>query len=253
MSYFEKSESLKNPATKFISWNASEGNFAYWDKENKQNVSLGDEMVILPLKQLSTIKGYHKQLEGGFVANEVSNTTTEELNVRVFVKNSKGESKQQPFEFGLYKDIKDKIKTAGGKFSISLYCLLVSDLTGKTELVNVQFYGASLSPFIDLGREVVDSGAMIHCTKNPEIQKNGGVKYYVPNFRAGRIDEALLESAKPFYEDLQNYFVSYKEAQTVKAESEIEDNKIANIANEAVADMPLPDINIDDINVVMPF
>ena len=201
---------MENPAKKFIGFSGKNGQFTYYDKsgekETWRNVEIQKPIYLIVLDELSAIKGYCKKTESGITSNEVHNITTDVLKVRTF----KGGLEA----VGKYKDISDKVKIWGGKFTKSVYALLI---TGKTqaELVNFQFKGASLNSWIDKKFNTEKFGVII---KN-ELQegKNGDTIYKIPVFGSLNITPELFDIAiKTDNEILQPYLRSYTATQMEK-------------------------------------
>ena len=137
MSYSEPR--LQNPATKFIDF--KDGKFQYYDKETEKNIILDLPLYFVVLDELSTISGFCEKAKSGIYSNEVHKISNEVLNVRTF----KGGEQI----IGIYKDISDAIARIGGRFTKSVYALLINTETRETELVNFKFRGAAFSGWID--------------------------------------------------------------------------------------------------------
>ena len=198
---------MENPAKKFIGFSGKTGQFTYYDKsgekETWRDVEVKKPIYFIVLDELSTIKGFCKKTKSGIVSNEVHNITTDVLKVRTF----KGGLEA----VGKYKDISDKIKSWGGKFTKSVYALL---LTGKdkTELVNFHFKGSSLNAWIDKKFNAEKFGVIIKDELREE--RNGDTVYKVPVLNALNITPELLDIAvKTDSEILQPYLKAYTAAQ----------------------------------------
>ncbi len=208
MSRTKKREGSKNPASKFISLSGVTGNFGYWSKEKEQMINLEYPIRMIILDVLSTIKGYHSGKGAGIYSNEIHNQSNEILKVKVFGSDEIAK--------GLYADIKDKVKGVGGKFANSVYAVMISD--NEPELVNFQFYGASLSPFIDFQKETdIYKNSVIITDVEPA--KKGATNYFIPMFEAGAITEEESKIADLMDMELQKYFDEYKLGQLDKVET----------------------------------
>ena len=216
MSRTKKREGSKNPATKFISLSGVSGNFGYWNKQLEKTVELEYPIRFIVLDVLSTIKGYHSGKQSGIYSNEIHNQSVEILKVKVF---GSGD-----IATGLYADIKDKVKGVGGKFTNSVYAMMIVD--DEPELINFQFYGASLSPFIDFQKEanIYKNSVII---SDVEPAKKGATSYFIPMFEAGAITDEEGKAADLLDIDLQKYFDEYKLGQldSSKVEEVADDNK----------------------------
>ena len=203
-----------NPAQKFIEWKGSTGRFVYYDKlrENPDGstgaqITLPETMHIMFITDLSTFAGFSDADQSGIWANEVRNLSKDLLSVRT----RKGE-----LATGLYKDIADKVKNAGGKFAKSIYCMLLLGKDQEPEFVNFKLYGSAVGPWIDFvnntyGRKTMEDGYSIKLSTNPLPQKKGSNTYSIPEFE--RIDtkqlpQAIIDKGIQAYKDLAEYHAS---------------------------------------------
>ena len=229
MSRTKKREGSKNPASRFISLSGVTGNFGYWDKERESTVSLTYPIRFIVLDVLATIKGYHSGKGAGIFSNEIHNTTTEILKVKVFG--------HDDIAMGLYSDIKDKVKGVGGKFTSSVYAMTL--VNNEPTLVNFQFYGASLSPFIEL-QKVTDIYKNSISIIDVEPAKKGATNYFIPIFEAGNITKEESKVADLMDLELQKYLDEYKLGQ-------LDHSKVAETADEDKEDWtPTEDDNTID-------
>ena len=187
-----------NPAQKFIEWSGSKGQFYYYDKESSQDVFFDKTLYIVPLDELSTIKGFHKQSESSIYSNEVKNITQERLIVKSF--------KGGLIASGLYNDIKGKLE--GGKFGKSVYCALISDKGENLELVNFQFTGSSLGSYID-AKINVDNGNVVSLSSSTEELKNGNTVYFAPKIKKHEVRSDILKKCVEMDRELQYYLKAY--------------------------------------------
>lgn len=202
-----QNEGSTNPATKFLEWKSKDKCFAYYDKDKKENVLLPLPLKIQFLEEFHTIKGFHEGSESGIYSNEIK-TMKETLTVKAF-------NQKTPIAEGLYNDIKHEVKSAGGKYGKSVYALL------DGEIVNLQLYGASISPFIlytsgDKKTNVKGHSQVLE-TNFIEVnsyvdKKKGANKYTEPVFSLGeRFTTEENELANDKYKDIVNYFNKYSE------------------------------------------
>lgn len=131
----------KSPIKKYLAYSGSTGTFSYWDKEAEERVEL-DSLDIIVLDVRSSISGYDSDNKASISSNLVVDTTKEVMNV-VSWKNGKATELYD----GLYKDIKDKAKAIGGKFTSNVICL--ADLGQGSEICNLQLSGVSLGSWIE--------------------------------------------------------------------------------------------------------
>lgn len=199
-------EGLKNPSQKFLSWKSESQNFQYYDKESKENVNVPLPLKFLTLKQLQSVKGWSDALNGQIISNEVEFLSTRELTPVCYHKNNKGDSVKTTIAKGYYKDIKEAITTAGGRYHKSIYVMLENG-----ELANIQLKGASVKEWGDFFNKVknrlTDELVVIDSFKS---EKKGAVKYYVPEFKLLRsITEDESQKADEVFNTLDAYLTSY--------------------------------------------
>ena len=169
----------KNPAGKFLEWNGDKGVFYYYDKEKKEKVDMPSKFQVIGLDELSTIKGWDERASSGIYSNEVRDLVSDELTVKNF--------NNDLIRQGVYGEIRDAIKSSGGKFCKSVYATLVSK-GNSVELVNLSLRGSALSAWIDAGIDV-SKGLVITCGTNPEEKKKGKTTYYEPMFTTKLLPE----------------------------------------------------------------
>jgi hypothetical protein len=202
---------IENPCTKFIDFKGDKGRFFFYDKEKEKQIDIPLPIYFTVLDELSTISGYNEKNDCGIYSNEVHSTGSEILRVKTF---KGGES-----VIGLYKDIKDSIKAMGGKYTKSVYALLIHpDKT--TELVNFKFKGASFSAWLE--KKINPLNSVIGIVGLTE-EKKGITVYQVPIFQAFKLSPELDARAIAADEILQTYLKEYKamipEKEIAKAEA----------------------------------
>ena len=206
-----------NPCKYFIDW--KNGSFVYYDKEAGENVDLGYNITFLVLDQLSTIKGWHDASESGIWSNEVRDTRTETMNVKAF------KVKGGDLVSGLYSDIKDKVKSLGGKYVRSMYVAMKVD--GDTlELANLQLKGAALAEwsafYNDNRNEIYDAAVEV---TGSDARKKGATKFNVPIFALKKVSEETNETAKSLDTVLQNYLSGYLLGQHLETKEQVSDTE----------------------------
>jgi hypothetical protein len=209
---------IENPCTKFIDFKGDKGRFFFYDKEKEEQIEIPLPIYFTVLDELSTISGYNKKNDCGIYSNEVHSTGTEVLRVKTF---KGGES-----VIGLYKDIKDSIKAMGGKYTKSVYALLIN-FDKTTELVNFKFRGAAFSAWLE--KKINSLNSVIGITDFTE-EKNGNTIYQVPVFKAFKLSPELDARAITADEILQDYLKLYKAQEPEKeiAKAEANEEFIAN-------------------------
>lgn len=196
-----------NPATKFLQWKSNDKCFAYYDKEKGENVQVPLPFKFQFLEHFSTIKGWNDATETGIYSNEIMFTSKEELEVKTF--------KGVEIAKGLYKDIRSKVRDAGGKYHRSVYVL-----NEDGNIVNIQMKGAVVSAysvFMDgdsktgiKGHKHLIENNWIVVNKFQELKK-GATKYSVPIFEVGSVfTDSEFKLANEKYKEIENYFDNYK-------------------------------------------
>jgi hypothetical protein len=188
---------LENPCKKFIDFKGNDGKFFYYDKEKEEQVEITIPMYFIVIDELATISGFNKKHGCGVYSNEVHRTTDELLRVKTF----KGGEEI----VGLYSDIKDSIIALGGKYTKSVYALMIYP-TGATEMVNFKFRGSSFSGWLEKKFNVTKSAVGI---VGLEDEVNGTITYKVPVFKKFKMSEELRQRAIAADEVLQTYLAEY--------------------------------------------
>lgn len=177
---------LINPCTKFLRFSGKK--VSYYDKEKKQNIEVKTPVTFVALIELSAISGFDEANNCGIYSNEVEKLSEQLMKVRSF--------KGGDLVCGLYGDIKDKAKVAGGRFTKSVYGLM------DGELVNFQLRGASLKGWIDKA-----PGTKFQI-KEFEEGKKGSVTYFVPVFTPQKFeDEKEKKAARETLDSLMNDYL----------------------------------------------
>jgi hypothetical protein len=200
-----------NPCNKWIEFSGDSGTFSYYDKEKDKKFALEMPVYFAVCDELATITGFNKKHECGVYSNEVRSTKNEILRVKTF---KGGESVT-----GLYADIRDNIVALGGKFTKSIYALLIhEDLS--YEFVNFKFRGAAFSSWME--KKFNPEKFIVGVTETVE-EMNGKTKYQVPVFKpfkmSPEIDAAAIEQDKILQEYLKEYFSRVPESDIAKAEA----------------------------------
>lgn len=221
----EKKGQSTNPAKRFLNWKSNDKEFAYYDKEKNENISVPLPFKFQFLEHFSTVKGWNDANQTGIYSNEVMFTSKEEINVRMF--NGMEVAK------GIYSDIRSKVRDAGGKYHRSVYAL-----DEKGDIINIQMKGSVVSAysvFMDGDKKANVKGHK-HLIENnwiivKEFQslKKGATKYTVPIFEIGdafTTEEFALANEK--YKDIEAYYKKYSSGieSNVEVEAEAEETVI---------------------------
>ena len=187
-----------NPATKFLSWKSNDKQFSYYDKETKENVLVPLPLKFLVLDEMHSISGWNDATQSGIYSNEVKFISKETMTVKPF--------KGNEIAKGLYKDIKEKVKSAGGHYVKSIYIML-EDGT----LANLQLKGSAVQKwgeFTAKGKQrLVDEWVVVDKAVDG---KKGAVKFTTPDFRfLQSITDAESELADECFNTLEAYMNTY--------------------------------------------
>jgi hypothetical protein len=160
-----------NPAVRWFEWNGENGVVRYYDKASDQTIETPQPFTFLLLDQLGTVTGWDNESDCGITANQVKDSRQETLVVR----SRKGGTIAE----GLYKDIKDRVNAAGGKFTANCYIGFKQD--GALVIGVLQFKGAALhswADFIKDNRKAAYEKAIVIAGYNEG--KKGKVVFRVP-------------------------------------------------------------------------
>ena len=187
-----------NPTKKFLEWKSNDKCFSYYDKNLATNVKVELPLKFMFLEHYHTVKGWNDPAQSGMYSNEVFAVSTEPMDVKLF----KGGS----IASGLYRDIKDQVTKAGGRYHRSIYVVL-EDGT----LANIQLKGSGVSSYSDFYKE----NSHLLDTKWVEIKstkdgKKGSIKFSSPEFTIGSpIDKENDKIAIDRANELQEYMKEY--------------------------------------------
>lgn len=189
-------KTVENPADKFFEWDGKNGYVKYWDKQQEKEIEVDMPFHFLMLDTLTTIRGFHKKSDSGIYSNEVRS-----LNQILKVKTSQGHLVAE----GIYDNIKDTIKASGGKFAKSVYIAYNED--GQMKIGNINFKGASLSPWIELEKEVgrrgLEEKAVVITGSTHE--KSGDIEFEIPVMKIRDVKPEANQTAIHLDEQLQDY------------------------------------------------
>lgn len=173
--------------------------FTYWDKIEKKNIGVPLPIKFVTIAELNTITGFNDENQCGVYSNEVHNLN-EPLSVRLFCKGNHGAN-------GTYEKIKGEIKSLGGRFTKSIYALMIN---GKeVELVNFKASGSFLNAWIDKNVNADVMGIIIN---DLLPKKKGSNDYLQPVIEGFEIKDTVKtrEIAQGFYKKLNDYFADKK-------------------------------------------
>ena len=187
-----------NPATKFLDWKSNDKCFEYYDKEKQEKVSVPLPFKFLVLDEFHTIKGWSDSCQSGIFSNEVKFISKEVMTVKPF--------KGNEIAKGLYKDIKEKIVSAGGHYVKSIYIMLEDG-----SLANLQLKGSAVQKWGEFTQKTRNRlpDEWVQVTKAIEGKK-GAVKFFTPDFSFERsITDAEAVQADEAFNILETYLKTY--------------------------------------------
>jgi hypothetical protein len=187
-----------NPATKFIEWKSNDKCFNYYDKEAQKNVDIPLPFKFLVLDELHCIKGWNDASSSSIYSNEVKFISKEVMTVKPF--------KGNEIAKGYYKDIKEKVVSAGGHYTKSIYVMLEDG-----SLANLQLKGSGVQKWGDFTQKTRNRLADEWVTvAKAEDGKKGAVKFSTPSFSfANSINDEEANMADEAFNILESYLKTY--------------------------------------------
>lgn len=198
---------LSNPAKRFLEWKSNDKCFSYYDKEKKENVSVPLPFKFLVLDQLHTVSGWNDATSSGIFSNEVKFISKQVMTVKPF--------KGNEIAKGLYADIKEKVKNAGGHYVKSIYIML-EDGT----LANIQLKGSAVQQWGEFTNKSLSRLPEEWVVVDKAIDgKKGAVKYTTPGFTfGGSLSDKEAAQADLVFDELETYLKAY----LIKEEAPVE-------------------------------
>lgn len=198
---------LSNPSKKFLEWKSNEKAFSYFDKEKKENVKVELPFKFLVLDQLHTVSGWNDATSSGIYSNEVKFISKQVMTVKPF--------KGNEIAKGLYADIKEKVKNAGGHYVKSIYIML-EDGT----LANIQLKGSAVQQWGEFTNKSLSRLPEEWVVVDKAVDgKKGAVKYTTPGFTfGGSLSDKEAAQADLVFDELETYLKAY----LIKEEAPVE-------------------------------
>jgi hypothetical protein len=198
---------LSNPAKRFLEWKSNDKCFSYYDKEKKENVSVALPFKFLVLDQLHTVSGWNDATSSGIYSNEVKFISKQQMTVKPF--------KGNEIAKGLYADIKEKVKNAGGHYVKSIYIML-EDGT----LANIQLKGSAVQQWGEFTNKSLSRLPEEWVVVDKAVDgKKGAVKYTTPGFTfGGSLSDKEAAQADLVFDELETYLKAY----LIKEEAPVE-------------------------------
>lgn len=189
-----------NPATRRFEWNGELGSVKYYDKDTKKNVEVGDNFPFVLLDETASVGGWSDEYHSGIYSNEVKDTRSETLTVKVF------KGAREPIAKGFYKDIKPAVNDAGGSYQSNLYIAFKND-QGEMAIGKLTLKGAALSAWMEFRKEnrakLMTYGVKISGSTEG---KKGRVIFRTPDFELVNLTDETNEAATALDVILQEYF-----------------------------------------------
>lgn len=219
------------PARKFFKWKGGNGTLVFYDKESETEIPVTLPFRFIVLDELTTIKGYSDANMSGIWSNEVRNLKEEVLNVK---------TKGADIASGTYEQIKDKVKSSGGKFARSVYIAYQEPIgeDGEWVIGNINFSGASVGDWFEFTKKnnlQVQGGTLA----GKKEDKKGSTTFFVPTFDVWQFQPSDIDMGMKLDKELQKYLNSYFD-RTANESTE------TTFVKEAVDEVVLEDIPEDD-------
>lgn len=198
---------LSNPAKRFLEWKSNDKCFSFYDKEKKENVLVELPFKFLVLDQLHTVSGWNDATSSGIYSNEVKFISKQVMTVKPF--------KGNEIAKGLYADIKEKVKNAGGHYVKSIYIML-EDGT----LANIQLKGSAVQQWGEFTNKSLSRLPEEWVVVDKAVDgKKGAVKYTTPGFTfGGSLSDKEAAQADLVFDELETYLKAY----LIKEEAPVE-------------------------------
>ncbi len=220
MGYRSKNTGISSPVTKYIEWKSNDKTFSFWDKEKEDRVELKMPLKFIALDDFFGVSGGTMDSNGQFIP--VKSGIAAHLGKTIVVK--KGD---MTVATGIWKDIKEIVKDAGGRYTAYTYAIY------KDELVCFKLAGAALAAWF----EKKGDGDMITVKTSVE-KKKGGITYNSPVFETEKLTDA--QQKKLDASDELKAFDEYAEAK--------EAQKFAGAEEPAQAKEVQPDLSEDEVD-----
>lgn len=212
------SQPLSNPAKRFLEWKSNDKCFSYYDKEKKENVKVELPFKFLVLDQLHTVSGWNDATQSGIYSNEVKFISKQVMTVKPF--------KGNEIAKGLYADIKEKIKNAGGHYVKSIYIML-EDGT----LANIQLKGSAVQQWGEFTNKSLSRLPEEWVVVDKAVEgKKGAVKFTTPGFKFDcSLSDTEASQADVVFDELETYLKAY----LIKEEAPVEVDDLSGNSPEA--------------------
>ena len=197
----------QSPVRRFFKLRGIEGGAVVWyDKGAAAELEVDLPFRFIVLDVLNIIGGFHEPTGSGIYSNEFRDNNVDTIVVK---------SKAGVLAEGSYNDIKDRVKSVGGKFGNSVYIAYQDG--GEWTLGNVNLVGAAVSEWFDFrqGKRLdLDPGVTVTRFDGP--RKKGRNEYWVPVFGDWIPSSSDLSDAMDLDKSLQEYLNSRGKTEKVE-------------------------------------
>lgn len=206
-----------NPAVRWFEWNGENGCIRYYDKTAAKNVDVSLPFTFMLLDELGSVRGWHDASESGIYSNEVRDTSKDTLIVKSFKGGTLAE--------GLYKSIKDRVNTAGGRFVAN--CYVAVKLETGLSICSLRFKGSALGAWMEFRKahrsDLYESAVRI--TGYTEGKK-GRIVFRVPTFELKDVSEESNRAALALDTILQTWLDGYLQRKTRDQADDSQDSTV---------------------------
>jgi hypothetical protein len=213
---FEQAQS--NPSTRYLEWKSKEKGFEFYDKEKKEKVAVALPVKFIVLEELHAVSGWNDASSSGIMSNEVKFISKQPMTAKSF--------KGGEIAKGLYTDIKDKVKNAGGHYVKSIYIMMENG-----EMGNIKLKGSAVKVWGEFTQKNRNKLPYSWVTvKTFEQGKKGSVSYTTPVFEFGdALSKEDTESANGVYDVLESFLKTYLSKGDSVVEVEEEEDEFIDI------------------------
>lgn len=221
MSRSNPSDNAPHPCARWVEWDGSNGEFRYYDKEQKKNLPIADGFTFILLDQLATVKGWHDASDSGIFANEIRDIKQDVLVVKSFKGGTLAE--------GTYKAIRDKIIAHGGHFTANLYVAIKID--DVLSIASVQLKGAALSSWMEFAKQHrADLYKKAVRSKGFTEGQKGKITFRTPIFSLTDVtpetDAKAIECDRVLQEFLKSYFSRTRVEQVAQPPADLPSHEV---------------------------
>lgn len=200
---------LTDPAQKILQWKSEEGYFQIIDLSNPEiKIKINPPLSFIVLDELQTIKGWSTKYDTGIYSNMWKGSEPGFFKVKI----NKSGGNDFPI-VGHWKQIKEKVKAAGGYWVKIIYALIkVKDNNSKTnlELVKIELKGLAVKAYMDYVKNPYVGAIEV---KEVITEKKLGKTFVFPKFQSvvfkDEIKDKMEETAMKWDEKLQEYLTDY--------------------------------------------